>query len=54
MSPTLQLAQALIARPSVTPSDADCLDLIAQRLQALGFINERMAGALQHLRHGLL
>ena len=42
MSPTLQLAQALIARPSVTPSDADCLDLIAQRLQALGFINERM------------
>ena len=34
MSPTLQLAQALIARPSVTPSDADCLDLIAQRLHS--------------------
>ena len=50
MSPTLQLAQALIARPSVTPSDADCLDLIAQRLQALGFINERMDSGPESFR----
>ena len=50
MSPTLQLAQALIARPSVTPCDADCLDLIAQRLQALGFINERMDSGPESFR----
>ncbi len=50
MSPTLQLAQALIARPSVTPSDADCLDLIAQRLLALGFINERMDSGPESFR----
>ena len=50
MSPTLQLAQALIARPSVTPSDADCLDLIAQRLQALGFSNERMDSGPESFR----
>ncbi|MCL4770783.1 MAG: succinyl-diaminopimelate desuccinylase [Burkholderiaceae bacterium] len=50
MSPTLQLAQALIARPSVTPSDADCLDLIAQRLQPLGFINERMDSGPESFR----
>ncbi len=42
MSPTLQLAQSLIARPSTTPSDAGCLDLITERLQALGFVCERM------------
>ena len=50
MSPTLQLAQALIARPSVTTSDADCLDLIAQRLQALGFSNERMDSGPESFR----
>lgn len=37
MSRTLQLAEALIARPSVTPDDAGCQALIAQRLQPLGF-----------------
>jgi succinyl-diaminopimelate desuccinylase len=39
---TLALAQALIARPSVTPEDAGCLDLIAQHLEPLGFSCERM------------
>jgi succinyl-diaminopimelate desuccinylase len=39
---TLALAQALIARPSVTPEDAGCLGLITQRLEPLGFICERM------------
>lgn len=42
MSATLELAQALIARPSVTPQDAGCLDLIAERLAPLGFALERI------------
>ena len=37
MSATLQLAEQLIARPSITPVDGGCQDLIAQRLRALGF-----------------
>ncbi len=37
MSATLQLAEQLIARPSVTPADGGCQELIAQRLSALGF-----------------
>jgi succinyl-diaminopimelate desuccinylase len=39
---TLRLAEALIARPSVTPEDAGCQDLIAQRLEAAGFAIERL------------
>jgi succinyl-diaminopimelate desuccinylase len=42
MSRTLQLAEQLIARPSVTPEDAGCLELIAARLGPLGFVCERM------------
>ena len=42
MSRTLQLAEQLIARPSVTPEDAGCLELLAQRLAPLGFVCERM------------
>ena len=46
MSKTLQLAEALIARRSVTPEDAGCLDLIEARLQACGFDCTRLdAGA---------
>lgn len=41
-SPTLDLACALIARESVTPADAGCLDLIGARLAAAGFALERM------------
>ena len=37
MSATLHLAEQLIARSSVTPADAGCQDLIAQRLRAIGF-----------------
>ncbi len=40
--PTLELACALIERPSVTPEDAACLELIAGRLAGLGFIFERI------------
>jgi len=38
---TLDLAKQLIARPSVTPQDAGCLDIIAARLAPLGFRCER-------------
>jgi succinyl-diaminopimelate desuccinylase len=41
-SPTLDLARALIARPSITPHDAGCQDLIAARLAPLGFALEPM------------
>ena len=42
MSLTLDLVEQLIARPSVTPDDAQCLTLIGTRLAALGFECERM------------
>lgn len=42
MSPTLYLAEQLISRASVTPKDEGCLTLIADRLQALGFVCERL------------
>ena len=37
VDPTLGLARALIARPSVTPDDAGCQPLLAARLAPLGF-----------------
>lgn len=42
MSPTLELARALIRRPSVTPEDAGCQALMAERLAAIGFSIEPM------------
>ena len=39
---TLRLAEALIARPSVTPLDAGCQALIAERLKPLGFACETL------------
>ncbi len=39
---TLDLAAQLIARPSLTPDDAGCLDLVAARLSAVGFTCERL------------
>ena len=42
MSRTLALAEQLIARPSPTPEDAGCLELIASHLVPLGFVSERM------------
>lgn len=41
-TPTLALASELIARPSVTPEDAGCLELIGARLAPLGFELERI------------
>lgn len=39
---TRALARELIARPSVTPDDAGCLELITDRLRPLGFTIERI------------
>ncbi len=39
---TLRLAEQLISRPSVTPDDAGCLDLISEALKPLGFVCEFM------------
>lgn len=39
---TISLAQALIERPSVTPEDFGCQQLMSQRLAKLGFNNESM------------
>lgn len=38
----LKLTEALIRRPSITPEDAGCQTLIAERLAALGFANAHM------------
>jgi succinyl-diaminopimelate desuccinylase len=40
VSPTFELARTLLARPSVTPEDAGCQALIAQRLAPAGFVAE--------------
>jgi succinyl-diaminopimelate desuccinylase len=42
MSETLSLVEALLARPSLTPDDAGCLDLLGARLAAVGFELERI------------
>ena len=50
MNDVLQLTCELIARPSVTPDDAGCQPLIAQRLQAVGFSIESLHfGAVDNL-----
>ena len=35
--PTLELVRQIIACPSVTPDDAGCMEIIAERLRPLGF-----------------
>ena len=40
MHPSLTLAQQLIALPSITPEDANCQQLLAERLAALGFVRQ--------------
>lgn len=41
-SPTVKLALQLIARQSITPDDAGCQDLIAERLERVGFKIEQL------------
>lgn len=45
VSPVIELATDLIRRPSVTPEDAGCQELLASRLEAIGF-------RVEHLRCG--
>ncbi|PHS24860.1 MAG: succinyl-diaminopimelate desuccinylase [Methylophaga sp.] len=45
MSATLELTKDLISRPSVTPEDFGCQQLLAERLAAIGF-------TIEHLRFG--
>ncbi len=45
MTPTLELAMELIRRRSVTPEDAGCQQVLAERLDKLGF-------RIEHLRFG--
>ncbi len=42
MNPVLSLTEELISRPSVTPDDAGCLELLGARLSALNFVLERI------------
>ena len=42
MSATLELAQALISRPSISPEDGACQALLCERLEKLGFTIEDM------------
>ncbi|PPD43636.1 MAG: succinyl-diaminopimelate desuccinylase [Methylobacter sp.] len=42
MSDTLELLKTLISRPSVTPQDAGCQELLAECLAPLGFTAERL------------
>jgi succinyl-diaminopimelate desuccinylase len=55
MSDTLALTQDLIARASVTPADEGCQDVLASRLERVGFLVERLRyGSVDNLwaRHG--
>jgi succinyl-diaminopimelate desuccinylase len=54
-SPAVQLTKELIRRPSVSPEDQGCLEIIGHRLESLGFRVERMPfGPVENLwaRHG--
>jgi succinyl-diaminopimelate desuccinylase len=46
----LRLAETLIARPSVTPDDAGCQELLKARLEPLGFHCESIASGPEHFR----
>ncbi len=50
MSATRQLAESLIALPSVTPNDLGCQEMIAQRLRAVGFACETISSGPDHFR----
>ena len=39
-SPTVQLTQELVRRQSITPNDANCQEILADRLAPLGFVIE--------------
>ena len=50
MSATLELTEALIACHSITPADGGCQDLIAKRLQAIGFHTESVVSGPENFQ----
>ncbi len=50
MSAALELTEALISCHSVTPADGGCQDLIAKRLQAIGFHTESVVSGPENFR----
>ncbi len=50
MSRALHLTEQLVSRRSVTPADAGCQELLAQRLRALGFECESLPGGPDDFR----
>lgn len=50
MTITLDLAEQLISRASLTPQDAGCQDIIAARLAPLGFVCETIVSGPDHFR----
>jgi succinyl-diaminopimelate desuccinylase len=42
MSSTLELSQALISKPSISPDDGGCQLLLSERLESMGFIVEHL------------
>ncbi len=50
MSASLELTEALISCHSVTPADGGCQDLIAKRLQAIGFHTESVVSGPENFR----
>ena len=50
MSATLELTEALIACHSVTPADGGCQELIAKRLQAVGFHTESVVSGPENFQ----
>ena len=50
MTATLRLAEQLISRPSVTPEDAGCQDIVAARLKPLGFACETLESGPEAFR----
>ncbi len=50
MDQTLYLAEQLLTRASLTPDDAGCQDLIAQRLEPLGFACETLLSGPEDFR----
>jgi succinyl-diaminopimelate desuccinylase len=50
MAQTLSLAEQLIARPSLTPDDAGCQDILIARLAPIGFVCETIASGPETFR----
>ncbi len=50
MSEVLYLTEQLLSLPSLTPDDQGCQDLIAKRLEPLGFVCETIVSGPEHFR----